>query len=177
MHDIFINTVLSLKDNPAIDQVVVQGFLNRIKADTRLTRDEGVADHLCSFLIPVNKASRRIYIGNHIKAAMWIPPGGHIDKGELPLQAVRREFAEELSHTLTDEKIELFDISIIEIENKSLPCTFHYDFWFLVHTPVIDFNVDLKEFREAGWYPAETAAKMVTRPAYQPRMERLATSL
>ncbi len=31
----------------------------------------------------------------HKKLGMWLPPGGHIDDGELPEEAVRREIREE----------------------------------------------------------------------------------
>lgn len=31
----------------------------------------------------------------HKKLKMWLPPGGHIDEGELPEEAVRRELREE----------------------------------------------------------------------------------
>jgi 8-oxo-dGTP pyrophosphatase MutT (NUDIX family) len=32
---------------------------------------------------------------NHKKLSMWLPPGGHIDEGELPDEAVLREIKEE----------------------------------------------------------------------------------
>lgn len=107
LQDSFTDIVKTLEHTSGVDQVIVQAFLNRIKAEPRLTRDEGVSDHLCSFLIPVHQESGHIFIGHHKKADSWIPPGGHIDKGELPIQAVRREFEEELNHKITDEKIEL----------------------------------------------------------------------
>lgn len=37
----------------------------------------------------------RTLLLHHKKLGMWLPPGGHIDEGELPDEAVRREIREE----------------------------------------------------------------------------------
>jgi 8-oxo-dGTP diphosphatase len=43
----------------------------------------------------LNKASDRVLFIFHKKLQMWLPPGGHIDEGELPHEAVVREVFEE----------------------------------------------------------------------------------
>ena len=43
------------------------------------------------YLVHENK----ILLIKHKKLKVWLPPGGHLDEGELPHQAVEREFWEE----------------------------------------------------------------------------------
>ncbi len=38
---------------------------------------------------------KRILLVHHKKLALWLPPGGHIEKNELPSEAVVRELKEE----------------------------------------------------------------------------------
>lgn len=163
----------TLEGKPGVDQVTVQAFINRAKADHRLTRDEGPVDHFCSFFVPVNRETRSVFIGHHVKAGSWIPPGGHMDRGEMPLQTVDRELKEELDYTLTDEQIELIDLSIIYIENKRTECKFHYDFWHVVYMPRKDMTADPHEFYESSWYPIDEAVGKVTNPTYGPGMAKI----
>ncbi|MFC7199406.1 NUDIX domain-containing protein [Halospeciosus flavus] len=38
---------------------------------------------------------------HHDRLDLWLPPGGHIDRGELPRSAARREVREEVGHEPT----------------------------------------------------------------------------
>lgn len=38
---------------------------------------------------------RKILLLPHAKIGKWLPPGGHIEKGETPIEAVKREVLEE----------------------------------------------------------------------------------
>jgi 8-oxo-dGTP diphosphatase len=53
--------------------------------------------HLVVYFVPVDAASRCLLLGDHRKSGLWLPPGGHVEDGEDPLQAVRREADEELA--------------------------------------------------------------------------------
>ena len=113
-------------------------------------------------------------MGHHKKADMWIPPGGHIDKGETPEQTVRREWKEELGRELKNEKIVLFDISIIPIENPNQSCVQHFDFWQLVLCNRDNFNFDKREFYDARWLSTEEALiHIAKRPEYILPMQHL----
>ena len=167
-------SILSLSDKEYIDKEIYKKFCDRIDQGPPYYRDEGAASHFCTFLIPVNLRDKKIFIGHHIKADSWMPPGGHIDVGESPLQTVKREWQEELKMELTSEKIQLFDISIIQINNPKFPCKTHYDFWHLVHCEIIKFNFDKREFYKAGWYDIKNATKLVTNPVYLLVFDKLA---
>jgi hypothetical protein len=48
------------------------------------TKKEGNPLHYCVFFLPYDKSVGKIYLGHHIKADDWIPPGGHIEPDGLP---------------------------------------------------------------------------------------------
>lgn len=159
-----------------VDQEMVRAFRERLKADKRLTKYEGSMEHICSFFLPVHKESRSIYLGHHIKANDWIPPGGHIKEGESPLDAVMREFAEELGLKPELNNIEIFDLSVKPIGRPHMGCVTHYDFWHLVYVPEKhDFVYDKREFYDAGWFEFEKGIEMIKdNPSYKDVILKLA---
>ncbi len=161
----FLELIDSLKTNDKIDPLLLNRVTERIKKG-KLVKAENEVDHFCSFLVPVHKETKSIYVGHHIKADEWIPPGGHIEIGESPEDTVRREFTEELSSTLKNELIELFDISITNVFHPSRPCRVHNDFWFAVYMDKkTNFKVDTKEFHEAEWLVIDDAIGRAKRPS------------
>lgn len=52
--------------------------------------------HLVVYFVPVDTTRRSLLLGAHRKSGLWLPPGGHVEDGEDPRQAVRREAGEEL---------------------------------------------------------------------------------
>lgn len=155
----FINEVVKLRNKSYVDKKIIKQFIKRVHSGS-LTKKENEFDHLCSFFLPVHKPTRQIFLGHHIKAQDWIPPGGHINLGETPIDTVRREFIEELSHKLTNEQVELFDLSTKDVSgNPRHKCKIHYDFWHIVYTDKIPFVFDKGEFYDAGWFTFDEALK------------------
>jgi 8-oxo-dGTP pyrophosphatase MutT (NUDIX family) len=52
--------------------------------------------HLVAYAVLVDPAARAVLLGRHRLAGLWLPTGGHVDPGEHPLGAARREAAEEI---------------------------------------------------------------------------------
>ncbi len=138
-----------------------QRFLDRLAHNPKLTKREFVPDHICAFFVPIHRQSGSVYLGHHIKGRDWMPPGGHIEPGEHPVETVRREFREELRVGLGKEKIEIFNLSIKKIEHPRRYCRLHYDLWYLVWTDKLDFDFDPGEFYEAGWFGIREGAKKI----------------
>lgn len=167
MKKYLLEAVEKIKHHKYVNPVFLQQFVERIEENDIYTRDEGNKSHFCSFFLPFNAETKKIFLGYHKKAASWVPPGGHIDQGESPLQTVRREFGEELSYGLSNEKIELFDISTKNIQGSHrVSCIFHYDLWHIVYVDLIDFNYDKKEFYEAKWVNFDQAKQLMTHQDY-----------
>lgn len=167
--------ISQLSRNSYADKNIIDQCNQRIAKGAPFLRDEGVHDHFCTFLIPVNIPAQKIFIGHHKKGNSWMPPGGHIDKNESPIETVQREWREELGRKFTSERIELFDISIIHIDRINQTCKTHFDFWHLVHSELHDFLYDKREFYDAGWYEITKAVDMVTHPVYKTVFRKLHT--
>lgn len=168
--------VLKLKNSPYVNKKTIDEFLSFIRSGEPLVKPENPAHHFCSFFLPVHEESKSVYLVHHIKAGSWIPPGGHIEPKESPIEAVRREFAEELRVPITNEKINLFNLTVSHIENSQFLCRTHFDFWYAVFTDKTNFRFDKKEFYDAGWFPINKAIKMVTFPTNIPVFKRILDS-
>lgn len=168
----FKKIILSLSGNGHTDAQTIKEFLDRL-SEGNLTRDENRETHFCSFTVPINLKNKTLFIVDHIKGKSWMPPGGHIDYGELPTETVRRELKEELGFTLTNEQVELFDICITVIDNP-VNCRVHYDFWYTIRMEKINFHYDNSEFTAAGWFPYAKAYSMIEKPPFHNLVKKMA---
>jgi len=178
MNKIFKDLVSSISNRPYIDKDVTVKFLKRIGDELPLTKPDSFYDHFCSFFVPVDRKNKLVYLGHHIKARDWIPPGGHIEKNENPKDTVIREFSEELNFNLKDEPIQLFNISITDLAPNPLhKCVRHYDFWFAVFIDKTDFVYLKKEYHDAGWFTFEEALKKTKTLHYSKIVQELKSLL
>ena len=124
---------------PTISKETVDLFLRRLKRD-KLIKNENLTDHFCVFFLPVDIQKKKLYLCRHKKADDWIPPGGHINENELPIQTVIRECQEELSIKIDKAKIEFYNVSVKHIDNPKLSCKTHYDIWYLITTNLLVYK-------------------------------------
>ena len=61
----------------------------------KLTRDENPTSHFCVYFSAFDPKSQKVFIGFHKKSRLWLFNGGHMDKGETPMEAIKREMGEE----------------------------------------------------------------------------------
>ncbi|MGH3765929.1 MAG: NUDIX hydrolase [Pseudonocardiaceae bacterium] len=62
----------------------------------RIARPSTPDKHLCVYFALFDEARRSVLLVDHVKAGLWLFPGGHVDDGEDPRTTVLREAAEEL---------------------------------------------------------------------------------
>ncbi|OGK59219.1 hypothetical protein A3H84_03595 [Candidatus Roizmanbacteria bacterium RIFCSPLOWO2_02_FULL_40_13] len=164
----------SLQNNPHIDNKYLLLLLKRIEKNKKLLKQEGVHDHFSSLFVPANIQKRKIFLVHHKKAGSWIPPGGHIELGETPVQTVKREFHEELGFTLTNEKIQLFSASTYVLKKDPF-CKIHYDIWYLVYMDKITtFRLDKREFYDGSWIDFKDIVKKVKTKEFKPILKQIA---
>lgn len=120
----------------------------------------------------LNKSGDRILFILHKKLQIWLPPGGHVDQGELPHEAVMREVFEE-----TGIRAEIIDpigdlglgvngqeIQIstpIAVFHESIPAHgekpahLHYDFLYYMKALKEDIVHAEREIDAAHWFTLE----------------------
>jgi 8-oxo-dGTP pyrophosphatase MutT (NUDIX family) len=158
-------TTKEIIDQSLCSEAVYQKYKDRLELDN-LTRDEDNKSHLCVYFLPYNPNTKQIFIIHHKKSGFWLSPGGHIDKGESILDALKREIKEELGFDYApSENFKPFLLTITPIENSVQPCKEHFDVWFRVETDGNNFNVDPKEFLATKWVTIDEARKIMLDPA------------
>jgi 8-oxo-dGTP pyrophosphatase MutT (NUDIX family) len=145
-----------------VESKIYKQFIDRLNLPGPYTKSEYEPNHLCAFFVPYHQNSNSILLAEHKKAKDWIPPGGHIEPGEHPIDTVKREFKEELGTNLTNETINIFNLSIKPIPHRLGYCKTHFDMWYLVNmNSKINFIWDRREFSNAGWYSLEKGAQKI----------------
>ncbi len=150
-----------------LNQKEYKDFFQLVKSG-KLTKNENSEYHCCVFFIPFNPKTKEIFIVHHKKAKQWVVPGGHIEKGELLKDAVKREAKEELGIDVK-EIDEPFLFSVMYIHNDGQPCKAHYDSWYLLQTTKV--HVDLTEFNETKWVTKKEAKKNIRHKTYLKALE------
>lgn len=97
-------------------------FLARLR-EGNLTRDENEESHFCVFFAGVDFKTKKVFIGHHKKADIWLFNGGHIDNRELPIQTMIREMGEEWNIKIQNLKFKTQNLNSkikIKIQNLKL---------------------------------------------------------
>lgn len=156
------NDVRSIAIPSIATQVVIGRYLKRLERGD-LTRDEDPASHYCAYFLPYNEKTKNVLIIHHKKSGLWLSPGGHIDKDERLLEALKREVFEELGvKDIVDETFKPFLLTITPVNKTPHLCKEHFDIWFRIPTSEENLNIDFQEFHDAKWLTPEEAGKIVT---------------
>lgn len=63
----------------------------------RIAKPATPPKHLVSYFVLVDQERKKIMLVDHVKAGLWLPAGGHVEKDEHPNATVEREVQEELN--------------------------------------------------------------------------------
>lgn len=116
----------------------------------------------------VNKASDKILFIFHKKLQIWLPPGGHLDEGELPHETVVREVFEEtgINARIIDP---LGDLCFVDGSEVQIPTPYaifhekipvhgtvephlHYDFLYHMQALTEDITHAEREVEHCHWF-------------------------
>ena len=138
------------------------------------------AGHVTGSAFVIDAAARTVLLIHHRKLDRWLQPGGHVDGGESPLEAARREVTEETGLVdLTPAPWHAchpglpFDVDphgIPANAAKGEPAHVHYDFRFaFLVDGTARLSLDGSEVLGARWASFDEAASLLA--------PRLATKL
>ncbi|HEX5541547.1 MAG TPA: NUDIX domain-containing protein [Micromonospora sp.] len=108
--------------------------------------------HLVSYVVPVDPVDGSVLLVNHLKAGLWLPPGGHVDPDEHPTQTARREAQEELG---IDADSNIGERPVFLTVTRTVGVDVHTDasLWYVLSVHRRQRMVfDQTEFREARWW-------------------------
>lgn len=117
--------------------------------------------HLVVYCVPLDIAQGQAFLGYHIAADMWLPPGGHVETNEHPTDAAMRECAEELGiEPVLFNRVPL----LASVEPTVGPGT-HIDmtFWYALRCSTSQLlTVDEREFGQVSWVRFDEVASYPT---------------
>lgn len=158
-----------------VEARTVEQFKQLKSSQDSHTKAEGNILHYCSFFLPYDQSKDMIYLGHHIKANDYIPPGGHIEKGETPSDAAIRECHEELGIDISKSQLAPWNLSVKVVNRPDKGCMAHYDVWHLVDLKVQDFDYLKSEYYDAGWFTIKDGvAKITKNPDFAAIISKLA---
>ncbi len=119
----------------------------------RLKKPDHPPKHLVCYCAIIDPQASKILLVDHIAADLWLPPGGHVEKGELPIQAAEREILEELGVKASFFYPKPFFIDVKETSNDLVPHT-DVNLWFLIQGSLQEvYSHDQTEFTSIQWFP------------------------
>ena len=130
--------------------------------------------HLIVYFVPVDAGGRCLLLGDHRKSGLWLPPGGHVEDGEDPREAVLREADEELG--IVAEPVDgPFFLTVTPTNGAS--SHLDVDLWFVLQVPRgAPLTPDPREFKSVRWFGLDDQRDWPSN-GYDPEMGRFAAKL
>ena len=144
----------------------------------RLKKPDIPPKHLVSYFVLVDPDQRSILLVDHIKAQLWLPPGGHVELNELPRNAVLREANEEFGIQASFLRGDTTPFFITVTQTVGLtPGHTDVSLWYLLRASIHDkLRFDRSEFTDIEWYTFDEILN--TDPViFDPHMQRFTKKL
>jgi len=142
----------------------------------RIQKPDVPPKHLVSYFILFDQSTKKLLLVDHIKAGLWLPAGGHVEKDENPTGTVKREIQEELSIAAEFIVETPIFVTVTKTINTSSPHT-DVSLWYLLKgdsTKKLDY--DTREFNGYKWVSSEEILAMDIK-TLDPHLHRLVKKL
>ena len=133
--------------------------------------------HLVSYVVPVEPATASFFLVAHIRAQLWLPPGGHVESGEHPADAARREAHEELGLAMGHEGIGAIPAFVTVTPTVGADHHTDVSLWFLCDAgPGTEMTANGSEFSDARWWKRDEI-ELAPRRWFDPHFGRFLAKL
>lgn len=126
--------------------------------------------HLVAYCVLIDFERNKILLGAHKDSGLWLPPGGHCDSNEIPLETAERELLEETGVTANFHSTLPFFISITKTSGALDNGHTDVGFWYISKgdSTKPELNFDRAEFTDLQWFsldefPKESTDRHMTR--------------
>lgn len=121
----------------------------------RIRKPDFPPKHLVSYFSLFDSQTKQLLLVDHKKARLWLPPGGHVESGENPSDAAKRELQEELGVDLPFYFENPLFVTVTETVGVTKG---HVDvsLWYVFNANSRDeYNFDRTEFNSIKWFSLE----------------------
>lgn len=149
-----------------------------VRSGAPLCRPAGPDKHLCVYFVLLDDTRRSILLVDHVKAGLWLPPGGHVDEGEDPRVTAMREAAEELGIDGVFHPAFGDDPLFLSV-TRTVGAGSHVDvtFWFLLAAEKgMALAPDPREAHRVRWFDLDDPAEWAGR-RFDPQLPRFREKL
>ncbi|HEU4966281.1 MAG TPA: NUDIX domain-containing protein [Candidatus Saccharimonadales bacterium] len=144
----------------------------------RIAKPDKPPKHLVSYFVLIDPDHRSLLLGDHIKAQLWLPNGGHVEPNEHPRDTVIRECMEEVYRpaVFLKQNEQPFFITCTETGGLT-PGHTDVSLWYLLRGSIHDsLNFDRGEFTDMNWFSFQEVLE--SHPTiFDPNMHRFTQKL
>lgn len=144
----------------------------------RIAKPDKPPKHLVSYFVLVDPDTQSLLLGDHVKAELWLPTGGHVERGELPAVTVEREAREELGIEAVFLHGNRKPLFITQTTTVGLtPGHVDVSLWYVLRGSRHErLQFDRREFNDIEWYTFDEI--LASHPAiFDPHMQRFTHKL
>jgi 8-oxo-dGTP pyrophosphatase MutT (NUDIX family) len=120
----------------------------------RIAKPDKPPKHLVSYFVLIDPDHKSVLLGDHIKAQLWLPSGGHVELNEQPKQTVVRESREELGQeaVFLGNRDQPFFVTVTDTVGLT-PGHTDVSLWYLLRGSVHDtIDFERREFNDMTWF-------------------------
>lgn len=144
----------------------------------RIAKPDKPPKHLVSYFVLIDTEHSSLLLGDHVKAQLWLPSGGHVELNEHPRQTVVREAMEELGQEavfLRGRETPFF-ATVTPTVGVTAGHT-DVSLWYLLRGDVHqELTFERREFNDMTWFSFDEVLE--SHPAiFDPHMHRFTAKL
>lgn len=177
--EVIYQSVSKIRPYDRIEAQHKEDALRWIRSGVELRRLEKPATppkHLVSYSVLLDPKVNALLLVDHKQAQLWLPPGGHVELGEHPLETAQRELREELNTSLALVQKDPVFLTVTETVGLTAG---HVDvsLWYVFAADSsVELRYDRTEFNAVQWFPLDGLPLSRTDPHLSRFCEKLSKS-